>query len=94
MIKARYGPTTMASAFQLLNLFGIFWGIFFVEAFGQVEHIVLPKSQVLVNLDDLVSGCWTNIIITMQLVLAGAFAGWYWTFDKKKRLPSNGDFLS
>jgi len=55
----RYGPTTMASAFQLLNLFGIFWGIFFVEAFG-------------------------------QLVLAGAFAGWYWTFDKKKRLPSNG----
>ena len=33
----------MASAFQLLNLFGIFWGIFFVEAFGQVEHVVLPK---------------------------------------------------
>ena len=26
-----------------------------------------------------------------QLVLAGAFAGWYWTFDKKKSLPINGD---
>ena len=25
-----------------------------------------------------------------QLVLAGAFAGWYWTFDKKKNLASNG----
>ena len=84
----------MASAFQLLNLFGIFWGIFFVEAFGQVEHIVLPESQVLGILDDLVSGCWTNIVITTQLVLAGACAGWDWTFDKKKRLPSNGDFLS
>ena len=49
LIKARYGPTTMASAFQLLNLFGIFWGVFFVEAFGQVEHVVLPKSLIFSN---------------------------------------------
>ena len=39
----RYGPTNMATAFQLLNLFGIFWGIFFVEAFGQVS--VWTSSQ-------------------------------------------------
>ena len=25
-----------------------------------------------------------------QLVLAGAFAGWYWTFNKQKNLPTNG----
>ena len=25
-----------------------------------------------------------------QLVLAGAFAGWYWTFKKPDNLPSNG----
>ena len=25
-----------------------------------------------------------------QLVLAGAFAGWYWTFNKQKNLPANG----
>ena len=29
-------------------------------------------------------------ISRFQLVLAGAFAGWYWTFDKKKNLASNG----
>ena len=25
-----------------------------------------------------------------QLVLAGAFAGWYWTFKKPDNLPTNG----
>ena len=25
-----------------------------------------------------------------QLVLAGAFAGWYWTFKKPENLPTNG----
>ena len=55
----RYGPSTFAQILQLINLFGIFWGIFFMEAFG-------------------------------QLVLAGAFAGWYWTFKKPDNLPSNG----
>ena len=25
-----------------------------------------------------------------QLVLAGAFAGWYWTFKKPDNLPANG----
>lgn len=39
----------MASYFQLVNLFGLFWGVFFMEALG-------------------------------QMVLAGAFAGWYWTY--------------
>jgi len=55
----RYGPSTLAQSLQLINLFGIFWGIFFMEAFG-------------------------------QLVLAGAFAGWYWTFKKPENLPTNG----
>ena len=55
----RYGPSTFAQVLQLINLFGIFWGIFFMEAFG-------------------------------QLVLAGAFAGWYWTFKKPDNLPANG----
>ena len=41
----RYGPTNMASAFQLLNLFGIFWGIFFVEAFGQVSVVTFKKTR-------------------------------------------------
>ena len=55
----RYGPSTFAQVLQLINLFGIFWGVFFMEAFG-------------------------------QLVLAGAFAGWYWTFKKPENLPTNG----
>ena len=55
----RYGPSTFAQVLQLINLFGIFWGVFFMEAFG-------------------------------QLVLAGAFAGWYWTFKKPDNLPANG----
>ena len=55
----RYGPSTFAQVLQLINLFGIFWGVFFMEAFG-------------------------------QLVLAGAFAGWYWTFKKPDNLPTNG----
>lgn len=33
------------------NIFGIFWGLFFVSAFG-------------------------------EMVLAGTFATWYWTFNK------------
>ena len=55
----RYGPSTFAQVLQLINLFGIFWGIFFMEALG-------------------------------QLVLAGAFAGWYWTYKKPDNLPANG----
>ena len=33
----RYGPSTFAQALQLINLFGIFWGVFFMEALGQVN---------------------------------------------------------
>ena len=33
----RYGPSTFAQVLQLINLFGIFWGVFFMEALGQVN---------------------------------------------------------
>ena len=33
----RYGPSTLAELLQLVNLFGIFWGVFFMEALGQVN---------------------------------------------------------
>ena len=52
----RYGPTKEANYLQIYNLFGLFWGMFFVSALD-------------------------------QMVLAGAFASWYWTFDKRK-VPS------
>eukprot|EP00096_Caligus_rogercresseyi_P004667 TRINITY_DN1904_c0_g1_i1.p1 TRINITY_DN1904_c0_g1~~TRINITY_DN1904_c0_g1_i1.p1 ORF type:complete len:728 (-),score=193.72 TRINITY_DN1904_c0_g1_i1:194-2377(-) len=53
----RYGPTTVTNILQLVNLFGLFWGLFFISALG-------------------------------QMILAGAFASWYWTFDKKREVPS------
>jgi len=52
----KYGPTREATYFQVYNLFGFFWGLFFLEALD-------------------------------QMVLAGAFASWYWTLDKSK-IPS------
>merc|ERR1712141_633436 len=48
----KYGPTTEATYLQIYNLFGFFWGLFFLEALD-------------------------------QMVLAGAFASWYWTLDKR-----------
>ena len=33
----RYGPSTLTELLQLVNLFGIFWGVFFMEALGQVN---------------------------------------------------------
>ncbi|CAB4055499.1 SLC44A2_4_5 [Lepeophtheirus salmonis] len=53
----RYGPTDVANILQLINLFGLFWGLFFISAMG-------------------------------QMILAGAFASWYWAFDKKRDVPS------
>ena len=32
----KYGPSAVANYFQLINLFGLFWGIFFMEALGQL----------------------------------------------------------
>lgn len=40
--------------FKYVNIFGFFWLLFFISAFG-------------------------------EMVLAGTFATWYWTFDKTKR---------
>ncbi|XP_063592712.1 choline transporter-like protein 4 [Penaeus indicus] len=42
---------------QIYNVFGLFWSMFFISAFG-------------------------------EMVLAGAFASWYWAFDKSKDVPS------
>lgn len=41
---------------QLYNLFGLFWGLFFASALG-------------------------------EMVLAGAFATWYWSFNKPHDVP-------
>ena len=43
--------------FQLYNLFGLFWGVFFVVGMSQT-------------------------------ILAGGYAGYYWTWDKKHNLPA------
>ena len=32
----KYGPTTEATYFQVYNLFGFFWGLFFLEALDQM----------------------------------------------------------
>ena len=48
----RYGQTTEGLYMQIYNLFGFFWGLFFIEALD-------------------------------QMVLAGAFASWYWVLNKK-----------
>jgi choline transporter-like protein 2/4/5 len=42
---------------QLYNLFGLFWGLFFVSALA-------------------------------EMVLAGAFAAWYWAFRKPQDVPA------
>ncbi|XP_037780693.1 choline transporter-like protein 2 [Penaeus monodon] len=42
---------------HIYNVFGLFWSMFFISAFG-------------------------------EMVLAGAFASWYWAFDKSKDVPS------
>ena len=59
----KFGPTTQASYMQVYNLFGFFWGLFFLEALD-------------------------------QMVLAGAFASWYWTLDKRDvpKLPLIASF--
>lgn len=59
----RYGPTTEGSLMQIYNLFGFFWGLFFLEALD-------------------------------QMVLAGAFASWYWVLDKRDvpKLPLLASF--
>ena len=31
----KYGPTTEATYLQIYNLFGFFWGLFFLEALGK-----------------------------------------------------------
>lgn len=51
----RYTKSSDISWMQVFNLFGLYWGIFFFAAFG-------------------------------ELVLAGVFAEWYWTMNKKKNL--------
>lgn len=52
------GPALADSWFQVLNFFGLFWLLFFVEALG-------------------------------EMVLAGAFAGWYWCSDKALLVKSS-----
>ena len=47
-VFSKYGPSTITSWLQLLNLIGLFWLIFFLSAMG-------------------------------EMIMAGAFAGWYWT---------------
>ena len=44
----KFGPTTMATYFQLYNIFGVTWLLFMVSAFN-------------------------------EMVMAGAFASWYFT---------------
>ena len=46
-------------SFQVLNFFGLFWLLFFIEALE-------------------------------QMVMAGAFAGWYWTMDKTGDMSQGG----
>ena len=47
----RFGNDDLHNYLQLYNLFGLFWGLCFVTALG-------------------------------EMVLAGAFASWYWVLDK------------
>ena len=54
----KFGPSVLESWFQVYNLFGLFWFLFFIEALG-------------------------------EMVLAGVFAGWYWTFDKENNTPNS-----
>ena len=59
----KFGPKTEATYMAVYNLFGFFWGLFFLEALD-------------------------------QMVLAGAFASWYWTLDKRDvpKLPLMSSF--
>ena len=59
----RYGQTSEGLYMQIYNLFGFFWGLFFLEALD-------------------------------QMVLAGAFASWYWVLNKKDvpKLPLMSSF--
>ena len=59
----KFGPSTLESWFQVYNLFGLFWFLFFLSALG-------------------------------EMVLAGVFAGWYWTLDKEHDLPTNSILAS
>jgi choline transporter-like protein 2/4/5 len=50
------GGNFYVTVLQIYNLFGLFWGLFFVSALS-------------------------------EMVLAGAFASWYWAFDKSRDVP-------
>jgi len=52
-----FTPSDLSNYLQIYNLFGLFWGLFFVSAFG-------------------------------EMVLAGAFASWYWALDKSRDVPT------
>lgn len=51
IVYLRFGNDDLHNYLQLYNLFGLFWGLCFVTALG-------------------------------EMVLAGAFASWYWVLDK------------
>jgi len=53
----KFTPSDVNNYLQLYNLFGLFWGLCFVSALG-------------------------------EMVLAGAFASWYWALDKSKDVPA------
>ncbi len=56
-VFSRYGPGSLEHWFQVYNIFGLIWLLFFIEALS-------------------------------EMVMAGVFASWYWTFDKANDLPS------
>jgi choline transporter-like protein 2/4/5 len=56
-VFSRFGPGSRENWFQVYNIFGLLWLVFFFEAFG-------------------------------EMVMAGVFASWYWTYDKMNDLPS------
>lgn len=51
------GGNYYVTVLQIYNLFGLFWGLFFVSALAEI-------------------------------VLAGAFASWYWAFNKPRDVPA------
>ena len=68
-----YKKESEATWMQWYNLFGLYWGLFFFSALSEVG----VKIVFCVDADDL------NGLSLLQLVLAGTFASWYWTWDKK-----------
>jgi len=52
----KYTKNKDYSWMQFINVFGLYWGVFFFSAFGEI-------------------------------VLAGVFSQWYWTYNKKTDLP-------